>query len=213
MPSWEWRDRIREIARGWLFSDVPPESFPRSVVLPLENPDLYDDRPFIERLSDVVCYKAIAIGSVDGRTIGIARSKFGAPAVAMAVESLAGMGVERIVSVGYCGGLSETLRCGELVLPLAAVRDEGTTARYVPEGYPAAADFDELCGLRALALTQELRHHVGLIWSTDAPLLESSELVRTWGSRGVLGVDMELSALFTFGPALAHSRSCDSGGE
>lgn len=193
----EWRDRIRRIARGWLFSDVPSERFPHVVIVPLENPDLHDDSLFGSKLSEAETYRTITIGMYRDRPVGVLKSKFGSPAVAMAVELLADMGVRSIVGVGYCGALDEGIQCGDLVLPLACVRDDGTSARYVTEAYPAVADLESLNLLRHLLSESGHRWHCGLVWSTDAVLLETSSSVRYWSSRNVIGVDMESGALFT----------------
>jgi uridine phosphorylase len=107
------------------------------------------------------------------------------------------MGVRTVIGVGFCGGLKLDVYCGDLVLPLASVRDDGTTSRYVAEGYPAVADVEALDVLRQAAGSLGHRWHCGFIWSTDGILLESTESVRHWSSRGVIGVDMEVGALFT----------------
>jgi uridine phosphorylase len=125
------------------------------------------------------------------------KSKFGSPAVAMTVDILAGLGVHTIIGVGFCGGLQESIQCGDLVLPLACVRDDGTSARYVAESYPAVSDIESLNRLCTLAKESGYQWHCGLVWSTDAILLETSALVNYWSSFGVSGVDMESGTLFT----------------
>ena len=37
----DWSEKIQEIAKDWLFSDLDLERFPKNIILPLENPDLY----------------------------------------------------------------------------------------------------------------------------------------------------------------------------
>jgi len=193
----DWRQQIQEIAKGWLFSDLDSDPFPETVIIPLENPDLHESEVFHKKIGEARHYRCIATGSHRGCTVGVLKSKFGAPAVAMAVEVLANMGVRTVIGVGFCGGLRPEIRCGDLVLPLASVRDDGTTARYVAEGYPAVADIEALDVLRQAAALPGHRWHCGFIWSTDGILLESTESVRHWASRGVIGVDMEVGALFT----------------
>ncbi len=115
----------------------------------------------------------------------------------MTVDVLASLGVTDIIGVGFCGGLQKHIQCGDIILPLACVRDDGTSVRYVTEAYPAVADIHSLDILRNLAAASHHPWHCGLVWSTDAVLLETSALIEHWSSRGVSGVDMESGALFT----------------
>jgi uridine phosphorylase len=193
----EWLEQMHKIARDWLFSDVPLEQFPKSLILPLENPDLYDHSSFTSRMENVEHYKSISIGTYNHRPIGVMKSKFGAPAVALATHVLSMVNTTNIIGVGYCGGLQANINCGDLILPIACVRDEGTSARYVSENYPAVADIENYEKLRSIVHAAGFPHHCGLVWSTDAILLETSALIQEWSSRGVIGVDMESSVLFT----------------
>jgi uridine phosphorylase len=193
----EWSEQMCEIAKDWLFPDVPLGQFPKSLILPLENPDLYDHSSFTSKIKNVKHYKSISIGTYNEQPIGVMKSKFGAPAVAMAVHVLSTMGTENIVGVGYCGGLQSNISCGDLILPIACVRDEGTSVRYVSEAYPAVADVESYSNLQNIVHTTGFPHHSGLVWSTDTILLETSVLVQKWSKHDVIGVDMESSALFT----------------
>jgi uridine phosphorylase len=197
LPENDWGRQIRKIAYGWMFEDVPPSQFPKTIVLPLENPDLYEEDRFVSRLTDPKPYRAITVGTFRDRRVGVLKSKFGAPAVAMTVELLAAAGVRTIVGVGFCGGLQADIDCGDIVLPLAAVRNDGVTAHYVPPMYPAVADLISLDFVRELAANLGRRWHCGIVWSTDALLLETTSLVNEWSGHGVIAVDMETSALFT----------------
>lgn len=194
----EWETEIAAIAREWLLSDVPLAELPTRAIVPLENPDLHDRTAFLEHLRDVRRFRTIDVGqTAAGARVILTSSKFTAPAVAMLVHVLAGVGVTEIVGVGYCGAVDPDISCGDLVLPLAAVRDEGTSARYVPERYPAVADFGLHGALVNAARRHDARFHSGVVFSTDAIMLESTAQMREWGARDVLAVDMETSALLT----------------
>ncbi len=199
MPHDEWRDVIRGIARDWLFADLVAGGAPcpRSVVMPLENPDLHDDGPLLDALDNVQRFRCIALGDYEGARIGVLTPKLGAPAVAMTIEVLADLGVRHIVGVGYCGGLEASITCGDFVVPSASMLDDGTTARYVNGTHPVPADEEAHSLLRKMLDESGHAYHCGPVWSTDAVLLESSQAVREWSQRGALGVDMETGALFT----------------
>jgi uridine phosphorylase len=193
----DWQDHILEIASGWLLSDVPDGQVPDSVILPLENPDLHAAETFYDYLDSPVSYRTLVAGCYRGRPVGVCASKFGAPAVAMTVQTLAHRGVRRVVGVGFCGGLVPEIPCGSLILPLACVRDDGTSSRHVDNGYPAVADLDLLNRLRSITRAAGLASETGLVFSTDAVLMESTALVQKWARHGVIAIDMESGALFT----------------
>ena len=152
---------------------------------------------FTSKMTRVRNYKSISIGFYKDLQIGVLNSKFGGPAVAIVVHTLSKTNTKNLIGVGYCGGLQENIHCGDLVLPLACVRDEGSCDRYVNKAYPAIADLDLYNTLIDAVREGGLTYHSGLVWSTDAILLETSALVREWSNRGILGVDMESIVLFT----------------
>lgn len=193
----DWGQKIQEIAKDWLFSDLDLEGFPQNIILPLENPDLYDRAAFTAKMTRVENYKSISIGYYRGVRVGVLNSKFGGPAVAMVVHTLSKTNTNNLIGVGYCGGLQKNIQCGDLVLPFGCVRDEGSCDRYVSKAYPAIADFTLHNTLIDAVREANLNYHSGLVWTTDAVLLETSTLVGEWSNKGILGVDMESSVLFT----------------
>jgi len=118
----------------------------------------------------------------------------GAPMAVLTLEKLVALGACRIIVYGWCGSLSETLGIGDLLLPTWAVSGEGTSAYYPLNTRPEShAPTREL--LAAGLADQGLRVRAGPVWTTDAPYRESVARVRQLGKEGVLGVDMEFSAL------------------
>jgi uridine phosphorylase len=85
------------------------------------------------------------------------------------------------------------------LLPTSAVSTEGTSRHYPLDGQPLAPDPGLVRGLRNLMKTTEARWQEGAVWSTDGFYRETTDLVRHYQDQGVLGVDMEMSALFTLG--------------
>ena len=118
----------------------------------------------------------------------------GAPMAVICLEKLIALGATRIIVCGWCGSLQPNLGVGELVLPTWAMSEEGTS-----DHYPVAGRVESSPRLREalqdfFARTgTELRE--GPIWTTDALYRETREKVVRYGSEGILGVDMECSAL------------------
>ena len=121
----------------------------------------------------------------------------GAPQSVMGMEKIIALGAKRIWVLGWCGSLQHDLRIGDLVIPSSAVSEEGTSQHY-PIGEEIRATDEELNGMLARAL-QEKGHSFkrGIVWTTDAPYRETPAKVKEYQNRGVLAVEMEMSALMT----------------
>ncbi len=129
------------------------------------------------------------------RRLTLAGPFLGAPQAVLGLEKMIALGARRVWVVGWCGSLQPDLRIGDLVAPLDALSEEGTSKHYPLEG--AAPRTDE--GLQRL-LVSELKEggrnaRKGRVWTTDAPYRETRQKVRAYRDQGILGVDMELSAL------------------
>jgi hypothetical protein len=121
----------------------------------------------------------------------------GAPCTVMIAETLIAWGVRTLVFLGWCGAVSPAVEIGDLVLPVSALIDEGTSRHYRPgtdASAPAASLIKKLAGMSAV---DGSRLHQGPVWTTDAPFRETPDKVRGYQRRGALAVEMECSALFT----------------
>ena len=124
----------------------------------------------------------------------------GAPYAVMLLETLIVWGAQRFIYLGWCGAVAAEVKIGDIVLPLSAAIDEGTSRHYIQEatGYsrparPVAAEIRNTC--RRL----QQQFHEGPVWSTDAIFRETRDKIRYYQQQGVLAVEMELSALFSVG--------------
>jgi uridine phosphorylase len=118
----------------------------------------------------------------------------GAPATVSTLEAAVALGARRILFFGVCGSLHADLRIGDLVLVERALREEGTSYHYLPADAPAVPS-PELLALARGALADE-PHRAGVIWTTDAPYRETRTKVARLAADGVLGVEMETSAVY-----------------
>lgn len=146
-----------------------------------------------------------------GRTIGdillLKRTKdhvgvvvhlgFGAPVVAGLVEELIAWGVQKLVLISLCGGVSADLTEGQIVMCDRAIRDEGTSYHYAPAEKYAFPD-SALMGRISTALDALNAPFVtGTTWTTDATFRETREEIAALQAEGVLTLEMETSAFFT----------------
>jgi purine-nucleoside phosphorylase len=119
----------------------------------------------------------------------------GAPQAVIGLEKMIASGASRVWAVGWCGSLQEDLRVGDLVLPLSAVSEEGTSRHYPLPGRAVEADPSLVESVRNCLDRRGLRADTGRVWTTDAPYRETRAKVERLKEQGVLAVDMEFSAL------------------
>ncbi|AWB27049.1 nucleoside phosphorylase [Halococcoides cellulosivorans] len=146
-------------------------------------------------------------GTYDGRRVTVCSTGIGSPSAAIAVEELASVGVETVVRVGTIGALQADIATGDLIVPTAAAKDEGTTKRYESATIPAVATPAIATSIAQVATATDATAHVGPIVTDDAFYAEGDDYVADWEAAGLLGVEMEAAAIFT----LARRRGLSAG--
>ena len=121
----------------------------------------------------------------------------GAPQAVMGMEKLIALGARRFWVLGWCGSLQRDLKAGDFILPTGAVSEEGTSQHYPIGKKKAGADL-ELTRILGQALANRGHfYRAGKVWTTDAPYRETPSKVAEYGAKGILAVEMEMSALMT----------------
>ena len=136
------------------------------------------------------------IMSVANVEIGIARSWIGSPAAALTLEELIACGAKKVFEVGCVGALQATLQPGDMVVVSEAVRDEGTSRHYFPQNVKLESSLRLRNFLAGVLSEKGVQYRIGPVWTTDGVYRETKEKLLRFRRRGVLGVDMETSALF-----------------
>lgn len=138
-------------------------------------------------------------GSWEGVSLTVVAPALGAPFAAMVLEKLIALGARRVLALGWCGSVAPEVRIGELVLPTRAIPGDGTSPHYGRENgeiIPHRGLYELLAaGLESVGAPW----HAGSIWSTDAFYRETRGLIQSCQAQGVLGIDLELAALFAVG--------------
>jgi len=156
-------------------------------------------------------YRAFG-GKIGDEKVVAVSTGIGGPAAAIAIEELARLGVKVMIRVGTCGAIAPAIRTGSVIIADAAVRMDGTSAQYVPVGYPAAASPDVVMALAEAAKSRRERYAVGLTASTDAFYVgqgrksfggylppSGARLVDDMRAAKVICFEMEAATLFTLG--------------
>ena len=130
-------------------------------------------------------------------TVTLSGPFLGAAQSVMGMEKMIALGAKRVWVLGWCGSLQKDLHIGDLVIPTSAVSEEGTSQHY-PIGERIPETDEGLNQMLANSLQKIGQSYCrGSVWTTDAPYRETPVKVKTYQDRGILAVEMEMSALMT----------------
>ena len=155
------------------------------------------------------CYHTrLDIFTLAGRAVGIVGCAVGAPFAVLIAEELFASGCRLLLSVTSAGQIAPAGRPPYFVIIERALRDEGTSYHYAaPSEYAEADTHLVAMAVEALrGLSQQVI--AGSSWTTDAPFRETAEAIDAARSNGVLAVEMEAAALYTFARAAGVHVLC-----
>jgi len=134
--------------------------------------------------------------TVQGQRLALFHPGLGASLGAAWMEELIALGVRKFIACGGAGVLDREIATGHLLVPISAVRDEGTSYHYLPPGREVEPSPE---GVAALVKTLEA-HGVPYLriktWTTDAFYRETTAKVQLRLREGCLAVEMEAAAFF-----------------
>ena len=145
--------------------------------------------------------------ALDGRRVAVAQAGVGAPLAAAWLDELIMLGGRAFVAAGGAGVLVPGLVMGHVIVPTAAIRDEGTSYHYLPASREVAPTTDALEAIVATLDAHGVPYVTGTTWTTDGIYRETRGKVRRRVAEGCLTVEMEAAAFF----AVAHFRASRSG--
>lgn len=155
-------------------------------------------------LEDVICYNQVRgmlgfTGTYQGKRISVQGTGMGVPSISIYVnELIREYGVENLVRVGTCGAMQESVHVREVILAQGACTDSSVN-RHVFGGYDYApiASFTLLKAAYERGVAKGLKMHVGNIFCSDTFYRDDKSIVQKLMDHGVLGVEMETTALYT----------------
>ena len=131
-----------------------------------------------------------------GRRLAAFHSGVGAPYAAALLEALIALGCRKFIACGGAGVLDRDIAVGRVIVPTAAVRDEGTSYHYLPPGREVAASPEGVAAVEAVLDERGVDYLVGKTWTTDAIYRETPAKVRHRRAEGCVAVEMEAAAFF-----------------
>jgi uridine phosphorylase len=155
------------------------------------------------------CYHtALDTFELAGRTIGIVGCAVGAPFAVLVAEEMFACGCRLLVSITSAGQIVPAGQPPYFVIIDRALRDEGTSYHYAPASEYGEAD-SALVAAAEIALKDGRQKVVtGASWTTDAPFRETADAIATARAKGVLAVEMEAAALYTFARSTRRQVIC-----
>jgi uridine phosphorylase len=138
-------------------------------------------------------------GEVQGRKVSFAQVPVGAPGTVMLMEEMIACGARLFLGLGWAGSLQPYAPVGSFLIPLRCIREEGTSSHYVGDDIDILPDARLAERLLETAQANSAQVFAGPHWTTDAPYREFDTKIDAYRQQGVLGVDMETSAMYVLG--------------
>ena len=107
--------------------------------------------------------------------ISILDFKIGSPAAALVVDVCAHLPFQACLLLGMCAGLRRHYRVGDYFVPIASIRDEGTSDFYFPKEVPALANFLVQKAVTNVLEGEDVEYHIGITHTTNKRFWEFNE--------------------------------------
>ena len=131
----------------------------------------------------------------------------GSSNAATIMDLLAAIAPKGVLFLGKCGGLKKSTEIGHFILPIAAIRGEGTSDDYFPPAVPALPSFKLHKFVSDKILAHGVDYRSGVIYTTNRRVWEHDEAFhRKLHQMTCIGIDMETATLFIVGHANEIAR-------
>jgi len=130
--------------------------------------------------------------------ISIIDFKFGSPAAALLVDCIVHKPIKAALHLGMCGGLREEFNIGDYMVPVASIRDEGTSNFYFSQHVPAMANFLMQRSVSNILEASNINFHIGICYTTNKRFWEFNEgFKKRLAETRAQGIEMESATLFS----------------
>lgn len=188
-----------EIVKNWLprYTDTPVRSFGEYVLLT----NFYD---YVESFSETfgvpIKGKGKPMQTATANNITIVNFGMGSAMAATMMDLLSAVGPKAVLFLGKCGGLKKNLKLGDLILPLAAIRGEGTGEMYMPAEVPSLPSFRLQMAVSSTIRKYEKNYRTGTVYTTNRRVWEHDRNFKSYLSKiRAMAIDMETATIFTVG--------------
>jgi len=186
-----------KIVNNWLprYTGMPLDEFEDYIIL--VNFSQYIDL-FSKMMNAKVYGKKGAMQAASADGITIINFGMGSPNAATIIDLLSAIAPKACLFLGKCGGLKSKIDVGDFILPIAAIRGEGTSNDYFPPEVPGLPAFALQKAISTTVREYEMDYWTGTIYTTNRRVWEHDEEFKTYLKKiRCLGVDMETATIFS----------------
>jgi AMP nucleosidase len=124
----------------------------------------------------------------------------GSPTAATVMDLLTAIQPEAVLFLGKCGGLKKRNKLGDLIIPIAAIRGEGTSNDYFPVEVPALPAFALQKAISTTIREYEVDYWTGTVYTTNRRVWEHDEEFKEYLQKiRAYAIDMETATIFSVG--------------
>lgn len=189
----------KEIVENWLprYTGTPLEGFGKYILLTNFN-------HYVTKFAE---WNNVPINGLDkpmpNATAGgitIINFGMGSPNAAIIMDLLTAISPKAVLFLGKCGGLKKKNTLGDLILPIAAIRGEGTSNDYLPPQVPALPAFNLQKAVSTTIRNYNKDYWTGTVYTTNRRVWEhDNDFKKHLTSMRCMAIDMETATLFTTG--------------
>jgi AMP nucleosidase len=155
---------------------------------------------FAEKFNVEIHGKEKPMQMATANDISIINFGMGSAMAATVVDLLSAISPKAVLFLGKCGGLKKKTELGDLILPIAAIRGEGTSNDYLLPEIPALPSFSLQRAVSSMIKKHELDYWTGTVYTTNRRVWEhDKQFKRKLKKMRSIGIDMETATIFTVG--------------
>jgi AMP nucleosidase len=189
----------KEIIQNWLprYTGIALEDFGKYILL--TNFDHYVER-FAELNNVPVKGKERPMPNATMENITIINFGMGSANAATVMDLLGAIKPKAVLFLGKCGGLKKKNQIGDLILPIAAIRGDGTSNDYFPPEVPALPAFNMQKVVSTTIREHNKDYWTGVVYTTNRRVWEHDEKFKDYlRAARCMAIDMETATIFTVG--------------
>jgi AMP nucleosidase len=188
-----------EIVNDWLprYTGVPLNEFGEYILL---TNFINYVRMFADRFEVEIKGLDKPMQTATANNITIINFGMGSAMAATVMDLLSAIKPKAALFLGKCGGLKRKTQLGDLILPIAAIRGEGTSDDYLPPEIPALPSFRLQRAVSSMIKKHEMDYWTGTVYTTNRRVWEHDEDFKDYLRQiRAMGIDMETATIFTVG--------------
>tara|TARA_Y100000385_G_scaffold65120_1_gene64460 strand:- start:1782 stop:2555 length:774 start_codon:yes stop_codon:yes gene_type:complete len=189
-----------DIAKNWLprYTGMPLEKFGEYILVT-------NFKNYVEKFSEQFSVEIHGEGramqaATNSNGLTIINFGMGSPNAATIMDLLVAVKPKGVLFLGKCGGLKDSSEIGNFILPIGAIRGDGTSNDYFPLEVPALPSFKLHKFVSDIIVEKQSDYRTGVIFTTNRRVWEhDKKFLERLKQTTSIGVDMETATIFSVG--------------